>query len=133
VFYRFSVENVGQTELDNAQRQEKRGEPAKRFAFFQHIKIIRFSIEFWASTAVAHNEGLGTNWKTRRAFWADRAANESALHTNLLSLETSIKYFALHPAHSIAFVQPLNWRVMSMFPSTVSQAPRDLSHIHAAV
>jgi pimeloyl-ACP methyl ester carboxylesterase len=36
--------------------------------------------------AVAHNEGLGANWKTRRAFWADRAANESALRTNLLSL-----------------------------------------------
>ncbi len=31
--------------------------------------------------AVAHNEGLGANWKTRRAFWADRAANESALRT----------------------------------------------------
>ena len=27
--------------------------------------------------AVAHNEGLGANWNTRRAFWADRAANES--------------------------------------------------------
>jgi pimeloyl-ACP methyl ester carboxylesterase len=38
---------------------------------------------------VAHNEGLGTNWKTRRAFWADRAANESALRTNLLSLQTT--------------------------------------------
>ena len=35
--------------------------------------------------AVAHNEGLGVNWKTRREFWADRAANESALRTNLLS------------------------------------------------
>jgi len=39
--------------------------------------------------AVAHNEGLGTNWKTRRAFWADRAANEGALRTNLLSLQTT--------------------------------------------
>lgn len=39
--------------------------------------------------AVAHDEGLGANWKTRRAFWADRAANESALRTNLLSLETT--------------------------------------------
>jgi pimeloyl-ACP methyl ester carboxylesterase len=39
--------------------------------------------------AVAHNEGLGSNWKTRRAFWADRAANESALRTNLLSLATT--------------------------------------------
>ncbi len=36
--------------------------------------------------AVAHNEGLGVNWKTRRAFWADRAANETALRANLLSL-----------------------------------------------
>jgi pimeloyl-ACP methyl ester carboxylesterase len=39
--------------------------------------------------AVAHNTGLGANWKTRRAFWADRAANESALRVNLLSLETA--------------------------------------------
>jgi pimeloyl-ACP methyl ester carboxylesterase len=36
--------------------------------------------------AVAHNEGLGANWKTRRAYWADRAANETALRTNLLSM-----------------------------------------------
>src|SRR5262245_50437559 len=39
--------------------------------------------------AAAHNEGLGANWKARRAFWADRAANESALRTNLLSLQTT--------------------------------------------
>src|ERR1700688_4725661 len=39
--------------------------------------------------AVAHNEGLGAIWKTRRAFWVDRAANESALRTNLLSLATT--------------------------------------------
>jgi pimeloyl-ACP methyl ester carboxylesterase/quercetin dioxygenase-like cupin family protein len=38
---------------------------------------------------VAHNEGLGANWKTRRAFWADRAPNEEALRTNLLSLATT--------------------------------------------
>src|SRR5580704_6229922 len=36
--------------------------------------------------AVAHNEGLGVNWKPRRIFWADRAANENTLRTNLLSL-----------------------------------------------
>jgi len=36
--------------------------------------------------AVAHNEGLGTNWVTRRAFWADRSADEAALRKNLLSL-----------------------------------------------
>jgi len=36
--------------------------------------------------AVAHNEGLGVNWVTRRAFWADRAANDEALRRNLLSM-----------------------------------------------
>src|SRR6059036_124022 len=39
--------------------------------------------------AVAHNEALGANWKPRRAFWADRAANECSLRTNLLSLPTT--------------------------------------------
>jgi pimeloyl-ACP methyl ester carboxylesterase len=36
--------------------------------------------------AVAHNEGLGASWATRRAFWADRSACEEALRKNLLSL-----------------------------------------------
>jgi pimeloyl-ACP methyl ester carboxylesterase len=35
--------------------------------------------------AVAHNEGLGAIWATRRAFWADRSAHEEALRANLLS------------------------------------------------
>jgi pimeloyl-ACP methyl ester carboxylesterase len=39
--------------------------------------------------AVAHNEGLGEIWKPRRAFWADRAANESAFRANFLSLATT--------------------------------------------
>jgi pimeloyl-ACP methyl ester carboxylesterase len=39
--------------------------------------------------AVSHNEGLGASWKARRAFWADRAANESTLRKNLLSLEAT--------------------------------------------
>ena len=38
---------------------------------------------------VAHNEGLGVNWQTRREFWKDRAANEAALRTNLLSFQTT--------------------------------------------
>ena len=36
--------------------------------------------------AVAHNEGLGAVWGTRRAFWQDRGAHETALRANLLSL-----------------------------------------------
>jgi pimeloyl-ACP methyl ester carboxylesterase len=39
--------------------------------------------------AVAHNEGLGANWATRRAFWADRSTNEEKLRTNLLAFATT--------------------------------------------
>jgi pimeloyl-ACP methyl ester carboxylesterase len=39
--------------------------------------------------AVAHNEGLGVNWITRRAFWADRAKNDEALRANLLSMQAT--------------------------------------------
>lgn len=35
--------------------------------------------------AVAHDEGLGPLWNTRKAFWTDRAAHEEALRANLLS------------------------------------------------
>ena len=39
--------------------------------------------------AVAHDEGLSASWKTRRAFWTDRAGHEAALRANLLSLEAT--------------------------------------------
>jgi pimeloyl-ACP methyl ester carboxylesterase len=39
--------------------------------------------------AVAHDEGLGALWAPRRAFWADRAANETTLRENLLSLQAA--------------------------------------------
>ena len=39
--------------------------------------------------AVAHDEGLGPLWKTRRAFWADRGSHEAALRANLLSPEAA--------------------------------------------
>jgi len=42
--------------------------------------------ELIVQDAVAHNEGLGVNWATRRAFWADRPGNEEALRKNLLSM-----------------------------------------------
>jgi pimeloyl-ACP methyl ester carboxylesterase len=48
--------------------------------------------------AVAHNSGLGVNWKTRRAFWADRAKYEAALRTNLLSMDaTRIRHVGNDP------------------------------------
>ncbi len=36
--------------------------------------------------AVAHEDGLGPLWETRRKFWADRATYEPALRANFLSL-----------------------------------------------
>ena len=38
---------------------------------------------------VTHNEGVGANWATRRAFWVDRPAHQEAVHENLLSLATT--------------------------------------------
>jgi pimeloyl-ACP methyl ester carboxylesterase len=39
--------------------------------------------------AVAHEVGLAPLWTARRAYWADRAANEGKLRANLLSFETT--------------------------------------------
>jgi len=39
--------------------------------------------------AVAHAQGLSDLWAPRRAFWADRAAHEAAVRTNLLSFEAT--------------------------------------------
>lgn len=39
--------------------------------------------------AVAHEDGLGPLWQTRRAFWADRVANEAGLRANFLSFEAT--------------------------------------------
>ena len=34
---------------------------------------------------LSHNEGVGTNWTTPRAFWVGRPANEAALRANQFS------------------------------------------------
>jgi len=39
--------------------------------------------------AVAHEEGLGPLWDTRKAFWRDRATHEAALRANLLSFDAT--------------------------------------------
>ncbi|WP_322012039.1 alpha/beta hydrolase [Paraburkholderia sp. J12] len=39
--------------------------------------------------AVAHDEGLGPLWNTRKDFWRDRAAHEAALRLNLISFEAT--------------------------------------------
>jgi len=39
--------------------------------------------------AVSHEEGLSALWEVRRAFWKDRAAHETKVRANLLSLEAT--------------------------------------------
>ena len=42
--------------------------------------------------AVAHNEGLGANWKTRRAFWADRAGQrECVAHQSAVARDRRVR------------------------------------------
>jgi pimeloyl-ACP methyl ester carboxylesterase len=71
--------------------------------------------------AVAHNEGLGANWATRRAFWADRTAHEDALRTNLLSLAaTKTRHIGDDP--KIELYDPDLWTDENAFLNAPGQA-----------
>jgi pimeloyl-ACP methyl ester carboxylesterase len=70
---------------------------------------------------VAHNEGLGANWKTRREFWRDRATNEAALRTNLLSLQTT-KTRHVGDDPNIEFYDPDLWTDEYAFLNAPGQA-----------
>jgi pimeloyl-ACP methyl ester carboxylesterase len=71
--------------------------------------------------AVAHNEGLGANWATRRAFWADRPAHEEALRKNLLSFaSTRTRHVGDDPA--IELYDPDLWTDEYAFLNTAAQA-----------
>jgi len=71
--------------------------------------------------AVAHNEGLGDSWKTRRAFWADRTANEKALRANLLSLAaTRTRHLGSDP--NVERYDPDLWTDEFAFLSQTGQA-----------
>ncbi len=71
--------------------------------------------------AVAHDEGLGANWKTRRAFWSDRAANEIALRANLLSL-TAARTRHIGNDPDVERYDPDLWTDESYFLSRPGQA-----------
>jgi pimeloyl-ACP methyl ester carboxylesterase len=71
--------------------------------------------------AVSHNEGLGANWATRRAFWADRPANEEALRKNLLSLATT-KTRHLGDDPRVELYDPDLWSDEYAFLNAVGQA-----------
>jgi pimeloyl-ACP methyl ester carboxylesterase len=71
--------------------------------------------------AVAHNEGLGMNWATRRAYWADRAGNEEALRKNLLSLQaTRTRHIGDDP--NVELYDPDLWTDEFAFLSSAAQA-----------
>jgi pimeloyl-ACP methyl ester carboxylesterase len=71
--------------------------------------------------AVAHNEGLGEAWKSRRAFWADRSANESARGEEVVSLHSTRKrHVGSDP--NVERYDPDLWTDESAFLSQVGQA-----------
>jgi pimeloyl-ACP methyl ester carboxylesterase len=71
--------------------------------------------------AVAHNEGLGERWIARRAFWADRSANEEALRKNLLSFAaTMTRHVGDDPR--IELYDPDLWNDEYAFLNSPSQA-----------
>ena len=71
--------------------------------------------------AVAHDEGLGANWKARRAYWAERAAHEATLRENLLSLATTrTRHVGSDPA--VAHYDPDLWTDEFAFLSQPGQA-----------
>ena len=71
--------------------------------------------------AVSHNEGLGANWVTRRAFWADRSANEEKMRKNLLSLEATKTRHVGDDPH-IELYDPDLWSDEFAFLSAPAQA-----------
>jgi pimeloyl-ACP methyl ester carboxylesterase len=71
--------------------------------------------------ATAHEDGLGPLWDARRAFWADRAANEPALRANFLSFEaTRQRHLGTDPANDR--YNPDTWTAEFAFLSQPQQA-----------
>ncbi|MET0232550.1 MAG: alpha/beta hydrolase [Rhodanobacteraceae bacterium] len=79
--------------------------------------------------AVAHDRGLGRSWAIRRAFWADRPANEAALRENLLSLETTrTRHIGTDPA--VERYDPDLWNDEFAFLSQPGQLDRQTELFH---
>ncbi|AWN44842.1 alpha/beta fold hydrolase [Methylobacterium durans] len=71
--------------------------------------------------AVAHEEGLGPLWDTRRAFWADRRAHEADLRENFLSLAATRQRHLGHDPDTSAY-DPDLWTDEFAFLSRPGQA-----------
>lgn len=70
--------------------------------------------------AVAHEEGLGPLWDTRKAFWADRSRHEAALRANLLSFHATRLRHIGHSPHPERY-DPDAWHDEFAFLSSPGQ------------
>lgn len=71
--------------------------------------------------AVAHEDGLGPLWQTRRDYWANRAPNEAAFRENFLSLAaTRQRHVGSNP--NIENINPDLWSDEFAFLSQPGQA-----------
>lgn len=70
--------------------------------------------------AVAHEEGLGPLWETRKAFWANRARHEAALRANLLSFDATRLRHVGHTPHPERY-DPDAWHDEFAFLSSPGQ------------
>ncbi len=71
--------------------------------------------------AVAHEEGLGPLWETRKAFWKDRAAHEAELWANLASPD-ALKLRHVGTSPNPQRYDPDNWRDEHHFLTRPGQA-----------
>jgi pimeloyl-ACP methyl ester carboxylesterase len=71
--------------------------------------------------AVAHEDGLGPLWQTRREYWANRASNEAAFRQNFLSFEaTRQRHVGSNP--NVESLNPDLWSDEFAFLSRPGQA-----------
>jgi len=71
--------------------------------------------------AVAHEDGLGPLWQTRRDFWADRDANEDALRANFLSFDAT-RHRHLGASPNVSLYDPDLWTNEFAFLSRPGQS-----------
>jgi pimeloyl-ACP methyl ester carboxylesterase len=74
--------------------QDYGGPVGFRLALAHPERVVALIIQ----NAVAHEEGLGPLWETRRAYWRDRGANEEKVRANFMSLEaTRLRHIGSSP------------------------------------
>ena len=88
-----------------------------RLAMARPEKVMGMVIQ----NAVAHEEGLGPLWETRKAFWQDRAQHEASLRANLASPD-ALKLRHVGTSPNQHRYDPDNWRDEEHFLARPGQA-----------